>query len=316
MHTVQQVLGTQSEAYRSAVVLHHIFGSSVKMKGWKIPIPASSSLCGEWPASIPANPDNLILILKTRILEHAVIDGKVRLLTIGIQESGPVFFQEQKQADHFVKHVGRRGFAQLGGRLGEHFSVESAEFGYDGTVVDHGESGVCHRTGFWAAYGHPRPCVVSEIGLDRFVEHDIRIDEEKPVDSLRSDKITQREILLMAKEDPRVLVVGKMFVGKQLGEFTRFVKVVFVTVVFYPEVKAVAPVTEQDQPALGIRTACLRDGMRQIKTVPAVDEDDGRRKRHGGDGGLRLEIEPDRRLPVSKLAWVVVGQQGDRRTAR
>jgi hypothetical protein len=55
--------------------------------------------------------------------------------------------------------------------------------------------------------------------------------------------------------------------------------------------------------------------MRQIETVSAVDEDDGRRG-HGDVVGLRLGIEPDRRLPVSKLAWVVVGQQGDRRTAR
>ena len=245
-----------------------------------MPIPASSSLCGEWPANIPANPDKPIRILKTRILEHAVVDGEARSLKIGIQDSRPTFFQEQKQADHFVKNISARRFAELIKRLGEHLSVQSAEFAYDGTVVDHGESGVCHRPVFRTAYRQPRPGIVPKEGLDWFVEHDIRIDEQKTVDSLRKDEIAQGEILLVAEEDPRVLVVLKVFVGKQLGELPRLVEVVFVTMVFNPQVKAVAPVTEQNQPALRIRAARLRDGMGQIKAVPAVDQDDGRR-RHG-----------------------------------
>ena len=245
-----------------------------------MPLSGCFSLCGEWPARVPVNPDKPIRILKTRILEHAVVDGKIRLLTIGIQESGPVFFQEQKQADHFVKHVGRRGFAQLGGRLGEHFSVESAEFGYDSTVVDHGESGVCHRTGFRTAYRQPRPGIVPKEGLDWFVEHDIRIDEEKTVDSLRKDEIAQGEILLVAEEDPRVLVVWKVFVGEQLGELPRLVEVVIVTVVFDAEVKAVAAITEQNEATVWVRAPRLGNRVGKVEAVATMNQDDGR-WRHG-----------------------------------
>jgi hypothetical protein len=117
---------------------------------------------------------------------------------------------------------------------------------------------------------------VPKVGFDSFVEHNIRVDQKKPVDSLRPDEIPQREILLMAEEDPGVLVVREKFVGKQLGEFPRFLEVVLVTVVFDPKVEAVAAITEQDETTPGIRTPSLRDGVGQVKAVPAVDQDDGR----------------------------------------
>ena len=93
-----------------------------------------------------------------------------------------------------------------------------------------------------------------ETGLDWLIKEDIGIDEEKFVDALRANKIPQGEILLVAEEDPWVLVIWEVFVGEQLGELPRLVEVVLIAVVFDPKVEAVAAVAEQDQPAVRIRT--------------------------------------------------------------
>jgi hypothetical protein len=93
----------------------------------------------------------------------------------------------------------------------------------------------------------------------------------------------------VAEENPRVLVVGEILVGKELGEFPGLFEVVFVSMVFYPEVKAIAAIAEQDQPTFRIRTAGLRDSVGQVKAVAPVDEDDGRR--HARKTRLRPECE-------------------------
>jgi hypothetical protein len=93
---------------------------------------------------------------------------------------------------------------------------------------------------------------VLEIGTDRLVEQNVRIDEKEFVDSLGMNEVTKGEILLVAEENPRVLVVGEMFVGKELGEFPSFFEVVLVSMAFNAEVKAIAAVAEQDQPTLRI----------------------------------------------------------------
>ena len=73
-----------------------------------------------------------------------------------------------------------------------------------------------------------------ETGLDWLIKEDIGIDEEKFVDALRANKIPQGEILLVAEEDPWVLVIREVLVGEQLGELPRLVEVVFVAVMLNP----------------------------------------------------------------------------------
>ena len=132
-----------------------------------------------------------------------------------------------------------------------------------------------------------------EIGTDRFVDEDIRVDEKKLAEALGVDEITQGEVFLVAEENPGVLVVWEIFVGEKLSKLASILEVVFVSVVFDPEIEAIASVAEQDQPALGIRTAGLRDGVSQIKAVAPVNEDDGRW--HGRNKRLILE-------------WIVAGR--------
>ena len=99
--------------------------------------------------------------------------------------------------------------------------------------------------------------IVVEIWANRFIDEHIGIDQEKCVDALRASKIPQGKIFLMAEENPRVLVVREIFVGEELGKLLRLLEVVFVSVMFDPEVKAIAAVAEQDKATVRVRAPRL-----------------------------------------------------------
>lgn len=81
--------------------------------------------------------------------------------------------------------------------------------------------------------------VVLEIRLDGLVDQHIGIDKEKFFDSWLPG-----EILLVAEENSRILVIRELFVGKQLGKLAGFIEVIHVTMMLDSEVETVAAIAE------------------------------------------------------------------------